>query len=61
MGKEMLALVKLKEGDYKFLKFSYCLPRKPNASEPLALAHLRSGLISAWVDLAAFCIRNPKV
>ena len=61
MGKEMLALVKLKEGDDNFSKFSYCLSRKPNASEPLALAHPRSGLISAWVELDAFCISNPKV
>jgi hypothetical protein len=29
--------------------------------EMLALAYLRSGLISAWVKLAAFCILNPKV
>ena len=59
MEKEMFALVKLKEGDDKFSKFGYCLPRKPNPSEPLALVHLRSGLTSVSVDLVALCIGNP--
>ena len=46
MEKEILALIKLKAGDDKFSKFGYCLPRKPNTSEPLSLIHPRSGVTS---------------
>ena len=60
-GKRNACFGKDKRGDDKFPKFNYCLPRKTNASVTLALAHLRSELISAWVELAVFDIRNPKV